>query len=62
MNTAQAFPIGDWQFWVVTVLALVAVLWLLRNVLPIRRLLGRRKPSAKRRATLTIGGKSVGKR
>jgi len=28
-------PIGDWQFWVVTALALVACGYLLRNMLPV---------------------------
>jgi len=28
-------PIGDWQFWATGVLALAALAWLLRGVLPI---------------------------
>lgn len=48
----------DWQFWVVTLLALTALFWMLRNVLP-RNI----SPFATRKsghsATLTIGGKAV---
>jgi hypothetical protein len=39
-------PIGDWQFWVVTIIALVGAVWLVRTVLPKRP-----KP---RRTDLTI--------
>ncbi len=53
-------PLGDWQFWAASVIAVVAVGFLLRKALPIRALRGRgaRRPS--RRATLTVGGKPVG--
>lgn len=48
-------PLGDWQFWVVSALALLAVLWLARSVLPPG---ARRKRSGKStRVSLTIGGK-----
>lgn len=45
------FPLHDWQFWVVTALAGLALWWILRSLLP---RLGRRKTA--RRATLTIEG------
>ena len=54
-------PIGDWQFWLVTLLALCALGYLLRNVLPVPFLskLAKRKKHESR-ATLTVGGKRVG--
>lgn len=51
----NAFPVHDWQFWVVTALFLAAVAWLARGIIP--RLKGRK--GASRRATLTVGGKPV---
>ncbi|MFG0258755.1 MAG: hypothetical protein ACF8LK_00270 [Phycisphaerales bacterium JB041] len=51
------FPVGDWQFWIVTTVAIVAAVWLLRRLLP-RRLLGGRRTRGKP-ATLTIGGRAV---
>lgn len=50
------FPVHDWQFWVVTSLALCAVIFLAWQVIP--RALGRKGKA--RKATLTIGGKPVG--
>ncbi len=53
-------PVGDWQFWVVTVLAIIAAGWLLRGVLPIPALRARlRRNKQTKRATLTIDGQSV---
>ena len=46
-------PLGDWQFWAVTALFALAVLWLARGVLP-----GRKKKRA-RRVRLTVGGRSM---
>ena len=46
-------PINDWQFWVVTIVML-ASLWLLKLVL-----LPKKKGI---KATLTVGGKPVGKK
>ncbi len=55
-------PIGDWQFWVVTLLALSAAGYLLRNVLPIPFFSKRAKRKKhESRATLTVGGKRVEK-
>jgi hypothetical protein len=46
-------PVNDWQFWVVTAAGLLAALWLLRMVLP--------KKKRGTKASLTVGGKPVGK-
>lgn len=55
LTLSASLPIGDWQFWVVTALALLAVLWLARSVLP----WGSRKkrPGKSTRVSITIGGK-----
>ncbi len=49
-------PIHDWQFWAVTVIAIAAGAFLLR---PLWR--KARGSGKQRRATLTIGGKPIGK-
>ena len=58
----SGFPVGDWQFWVATVvvaLILGVVAW---KVLPIAALRRRRRASAGRtKATLTVRGKPVSK-
>ena len=48
-------PVGDWEFWLVTGVALAAGAWLLRGLIPGIR----RKKRTQRRTTLTIGGKPV---
>lgn len=48
------FPVDDWQFWVVTVLAVGALAFLLRGLLP-----GAKKRRGRSRTPLTIDGKSV---
>jgi hypothetical protein len=54
-------PLGDWQFWAVTILALCAAGYLLRNVLPVPFFSKRSKRKKhESRATLTVGGKRVG--
>jgi len=50
-----SLPVTDWQFWVVTLLALGAAWYILREVLPFKFL--RRKPKG-RAASLTIEGKT----
>jgi hypothetical protein len=50
-------PVHDWQFWVVTLAAILAGAWLLRGVIPG---LKKKRPPGKR-TTLTIGGKAAGK-
>jgi len=52
-------PVGDWQFWAATLLAVVALTFLLRAALPIRALRGRSSRRRSRRATLTVDGKPV---
>jgi hypothetical protein len=47
------FPVDDWQFWVVTALALGAAAFLLRGLLPDRL----RKKRRGNRTKLTIDGK-----
>lgn len=50
------FPIGDWQFWVGTLIVLAAALWIGRGL--VRALLpSRRRPQTK--VTLTIGGEKA---
>lgn len=53
-------PVGDWQFWVVTAIAIVALAWMLRGVLPIPVLSRRyRRARRERKVNLTVDGKSV---
>jgi hypothetical protein len=59
---AAPLPVGDWQFWVVTLLAIIAAGWLLRGVLPIPALRARlRRNKQAKRATLTIDGRTIGR-
>lgn len=59
--STSPFPAHDWQFWVVTIIALVALAWLLRGVAPIPVLTERwKRRRHQRRAALTIEGKAVG--
>lgn len=53
----SAFPVGDWQFWVVTTLAVVALIWLIGRLVPKRFFNAHRRRT--KPATLTIGGKAV---
>lgn len=46
-------PWGDWQFWVVTLAAVVAVWMLFRVLIP---------PKRGKRTELTIGGEAVSRR
>jgi hypothetical protein len=53
-------PVGDWQFWAVTALFVLAAAWLLRGVVPVPFLSRRyRKRKGQRRVSLTVGGRSV---
>ena len=57
-SLASAFPVSDWQFWVVTGASLLAAAWLLRGVLPIPFLSKRAKRKKQTKSvSLTIGGK-----
>lgn len=59
---AAAFPVHDWQFWVATGLAVLALAWLLKGVLPIPFLSKRAKAKKQtKHVSLTIGGKTPGK-
>ncbi|MCB9838750.1 MAG: hypothetical protein H6813_05375 [Phycisphaeraceae bacterium] len=51
-----SFPVDDWQFWVVTLVFLLAVAWLCWNVLPLKQIV-RRGKAAPKRAQLTIEGR-----
>jgi len=56
--TLATLPVHDWQFWVVTAIALVAAWLVLRMVVP-ARWWPWKKRRAGRPASLTIGGKTV---
>jgi hypothetical protein len=56
---AMAFPVHDWQFWVVTLLALVALYAVARSLIPAGlwpKWLGSKRQKGKR-ATLTVSAK-----
>ena len=55
---AAGLPTGDWQFWAVTGLFVLALGWIFRGWLPV---VGKRWKHRKqqRRVTLTVGGKTV---
>ena|GEM_PF-847511 len=58
----MSLPIHDWQFWIATTLAAIALIAVLRALVPqaaFPKFL-RRKPKG-RRAMLTVGGQAVGK-
>lgn len=54
----MSFPIHDWQFWAVTGIFAAAVLWVCRGLLPGSKARRRKRGH---RATLTLGGKAIGK-
>ena len=56
-----SFPVGDWQFWVVTLVFALAIAWLCWNVLPIRQI-WRKGRAAPRRTVLTVEGEKPGDR
>ncbi|MBL0926294.1 MAG: hypothetical protein IBJ11_01405 [Phycisphaerales bacterium] len=58
-----ALPYTDWQFWAVTAAAAAAGVWLLRGIIPIPWLSRRRRQSRQsHKATLTLGGRPVGRK
>lgn len=57
----MGLPWGDWQFWIATVIALGALVVVLRMVLPEELLPKKlRRSGAAKKATLTIGGRPAG--
>jgi hypothetical protein len=56
---ALSFPVSDWQFWVVTLLALFALWYLSRSILPPG--FGGKRRGKSTKTTLTIGGQSMTK-
>ncbi len=53
-------PVHDWQFWVTTLVALMALGYLLRNVVPVPFFSKRAKRQKhERRATLTVSAAAV---
>jgi hypothetical protein len=54
----MSFPIHDWQFWLVTLIATFALAYLVRKLLPDRLKPWRKGPRGKS-TSLTIGGKAV---
>jgi hypothetical protein len=53
-------PLGDWQFWLVTAIFLIAAGYLFRAVLPIPYFTRRhRLKRSRRRVSLTVKGRSV---
>lgn len=62
MTLAFSIPWTDWQFWAVTLVALGALWFLTRGLWPAPFGTRRRPGQAPtRRATLTVGGKPVGR-
>ncbi|MBL0869118.1 MAG: hypothetical protein IBJ18_00910 [Phycisphaerales bacterium] len=54
-------PVHDWQFWVTTLVALMALGYLLRNVVPVPFWTKRAKRKKhERRATLTVSAAPAG--
>jgi hypothetical protein len=58
VSRASSFPAHDWQFWVVTGVAILAAAWIVYRLAP-RRLFGKRRRHGAKHATLTIGGRPV---
>jgi len=58
MNVRLRVPWRDWQFWVVSVAALIAGVMILRAALP-ARWQPWKKQGKQTRATLTIGGEDA---
>lgn len=55
---AATFPVHDWQFWAVTAIALLALAWLLRNILPVPFFSARAKRKKQRKKVgLTISAR-----
>jgi hypothetical protein len=62
MTLAAEFPITDWQFWVVTLVAVAAAAWLFKGVVPIPWLSRRAKAKKQtKRVSITVEGKTPDK-
>lgn len=57
MMIALTFPVGDWQFWAVSLCALAAMLYLARGLLPTTK----RRRRQEKKVTLTIDRKKAEK-
>ena len=57
-NAATPPANAPWQFWIVTVIALLAGLWILAKIVP-KNLFRKTTPGIRTRATLTVQGKPV---
>lgn len=58
----SSLPINDWQFWVATAIALVALRYVIRMVLPSGiPFVGKRRKAGSTRAVLTVERKPVDK-
>lgn len=55
----MSLPIGDWQFWVATFIAVLALWLVLRNLLPPGWLPFSRAKGKETKASITIRGKPV---
>jgi len=55
----MSIPWTDWQFWVATVVALLALWLVLRNLLPPGWLPFTKQRGKETKASLTVGGKPV---
>lgn len=62
LSSPVSLPVNDWQFWVVTLLAAVALFYVLREVVPDSFWPRRFRRKGQRRATLTLDGKPVEKK
>lgn len=45
-------PWGDWQFWIVTIIVLLAGWWILKPIIPRRK-----TPGSTTKVKLTVGGR-----
>ncbi|MEL7472376.1 MAG: hypothetical protein AAGK04_03595 [Planctomycetota bacterium] len=51
-------PTGDWQFWVVTIAAVIAAVWLLFTLTPAKKLVRRQASASRKRVRLTVSANS----
>ncbi len=58
----KSIPIGDWQFWVASAVALLALWLVVKNLLPREWLPFWKRRGKRTKASLTVGGKPVERR